>query len=272
MSLARRVEARYEELSPGERRACDAFLAHEGEIALFASTELASIAGVSPATLSRLYKRLGYADVAELREEERSLRAAGVPVADGVPADLGAFAAQEARQLKKALASVADGSLGQAAGLISGAPRVIVVGTRSSYPAALHLRSQLSQVLGTVSLAPAPGQSLGEELEELPEGSVVFLVAFRRRAAVVPRLVAALEVSGASLVVIADGSARAHARRAEVWLECPVGSPGPFDSSGAAMSLVCVLANEVAALADAAGRQRVRRVSALYESLAEIEG
>lgn len=51
-----------------------------------------------------------------------------------------------------------------------------------------------------------------------------------------------------------------------------MGSPGPFDSSGAAMSLVCVLANEVAALADAAGRQRVRRVSALYESLAEIEG
>ena len=42
------------------------------------------------------------------------------------------------------------------------ARRIVVIGMRNAYPAALHLRQQLLQARGQVLVLPQPGQSLSE--------------------------------------------------------------------------------------------------------------
>jgi DNA-binding MurR/RpiR family transcriptional regulator len=72
-------------------------------------------------------------------------------------------------------------------------------------------------------------------------------------------------------VLIADSSARRHSGQARVWLDCPLGGMGAFDSYAAPMSLINLLASEVLALRARGSRQRVEAISDLYETLGELE-
>jgi len=155
--------------------------------------------------------------------------------------------------------------------VLSGARRVLVVGWRNSHPVALHLRQQLAHARGDVRLAPLPGQVLGEELAGLAPGDVVVLVGFRRRPAGFAATLAAAADTGATVVLLADETARRHAALAAYWLECPVSSPLAFDSYAAAMSLVSVLADSVLSTLGRPARDRVAEISASYGRLAEVE-
>ena len=68
---------RYAELSPQERRAAETLLEHLDDLATYRSAELAELAGVSKATMSRLFRSLGFADFDEVRDHLRALRTAG---------------------------------------------------------------------------------------------------------------------------------------------------------------------------------------------------
>ena len=54
-----RITDRYAELSPQEQRAAQTLLEHLDELATYRSAELAELAGVSKATMSRLFRHLG---------------------------------------------------------------------------------------------------------------------------------------------------------------------------------------------------------------------
>src|SRR4029079_19449266 len=81
-----RVTDRYTDLSPQEQRAAQTLLEHLDELAMYRSAELAELAGVSKATMSRLFRHLGFADFDEVRDHLRELRSAGEPRrVDGKP-------------------------------------------------------------------------------------------------------------------------------------------------------------------------------------------
>ncbi len=63
------------------------------------------------------------------------------------------------------------------------ARRIVVVGMRNAYPAALHLRQQLLQARGQVLVLPQPGQSLSEELVDLTADDLVVMMALSPPAA-----------------------------------------------------------------------------------------
>jgi DNA-binding MurR/RpiR family transcriptional regulator len=136
---------------------------------------------------------------------------------------------------------------------------------------ALHLRQQLLQCRKGVAVAPQPGQSLGEELAGLGSADAVVLFGFRRRPAEFRKVLQAASATGAATILIGDPSARRLAADATLWLECPVDGAHAFDSYAAAMSLVSVLANGVLLVLGRAGRERVREVTGLFDSLGEIE-
>ncbi|MET0448708.1 MAG: MurR/RpiR family transcriptional regulator [Aeromicrobium sp.] len=271
LRIDERIAERYAGLSPQERRAADVLLAHLDDLAIYRAAELADLAGVSKATMSRLFRHLGFDDFGEVREHLRGLRSQGVPVTiEGAPS-LVAHLEHEIANLQSAMSRLDEDRLDSAATLVAGARRVVVLGLRNSYPVALHLRQQLSQARPGVTLAPQPGQSLSEELLGFEPADAAVVVGFRRRPDNLEELLGILQETGTPIVLLADPTARALAARATVWLECPLTTASAFDSYAAAMSVVAVLADRVLDRVGVAGEDRVTAIDASYRALREIE-
>jgi len=276
LNIGQRIDGRYGELSPQEQRAADFILDHMSDLAVYNASELARLSGVSKATVSRLFRRLGFQDSAEVREHARALRNLGAPLGGpgasaGTPSRLAAHAEAEQDNLRRLLVTLSDGRLDAAARLVRSAQNVVIVGLRNSYPLALHLRQQLVQARDQVRLAPLPGQSLGEELAGLGPRDVVVLVGFRRRVSGFGDIVAAIRSREVPLVLIADSSARKYSDQATHWLECPVDSVSAFDSYAAAMSLVNLLATGAMGAQVRESRTRIAAITSVYEDLDELE-
>ncbi|QYF75349.1 MurR/RpiR family transcriptional regulator [Cryobacterium sp. PAMC25264] len=276
MNIGQRIDGRYGELSPQEQRAADFILDHMSDLAVYNASELARLSGVSKATVSRLFRRLGFQDSAEVREHARALRSLGAPLGGpgasaGTPSRLAAHAEAEHDNLRRLLLTLEDGRLDAAARLVHSAQNVVIVGLRNSYPLALHLRQQLVQARDHVRLAPLPGQSLGEELAGLGPRDVVVLMGFRRRVAGFGDIVAAIRRRDVPLVLIADSSARKYSDQATHWLECPVDSVSAFDSYATAMSLVNLLATGAMGAQVRESRTRIAAITSVYEDLDELE-
>lgn len=268
MRIDERITLHHDALSPQERRAAATLLEHLDDLATYRAAELAQMADVSKATMSRLFRSLGFADFDEVRAHLRSLRTAGEPRrVDGAP-DLEAYVAHETEAIAHV---VALPTLTAAVALVAGARRVLVVGWRNSHPVALHLRQQLAQARADVRLAPLPGQVMGEELADLGPGDTVVAVGFRRRPSGFGAFLAEAAATGADVVLVADPTALPLAGQASVWLECPVHSGLAYDSYAAAMSLVGVLADGVLSHLGSTGRARVAAISATYDRLGEVE-
>jgi len=276
MNIGQRIDGRYGELSPQEQRAADFILDHMSDLAVYNASELARLSGVSKATVSRLFRRLGFQDSAEVRDHARALRSLGAPLGGpgasaGTPSRLAAHAEAEHDNLRRLLLTLEDGRLDAAARLVQSAQNVVIVGLRNSYPLALHLRQQLVQARDNVRLAPLPGQSLGEELAGLGPRDVVVLMGFRRRVAGFGEIVSAIRRREVPLVLMADSSARKYSDQATHWLECPVDSVSAFDSYATAMSLVNLLATGAMGAQVRESRTRIAAITSVYEDLEELE-
>jgi DNA-binding MurR/RpiR family transcriptional regulator len=265
----------YGALSPQEQRVADLIRSRPEDIALYNSSELAGLAGVSKATVSRLFRRLGFSGSQEVRESLRAQRTAGVPIdlarRQGMDERLAAQLRHDLENLGRLYQTLDARGVTEIADRIAAAPRVLVLGFRSGFPLALHLRQQLAQARDGVRVGPEPGQSVGEELEGLEAGDVVLLVGVQRRPAGFGRLVQAVAESPATGVLFGDPSARPYAAALDWTLEFPLASPSAFDSYAAAASLVSLLAGAVLAALGPAGADRVVGIRGRYAALGELE-
>lgn len=272
MRIDERIQQHYSELGPQEQKAADTLLDRLGDLAVYNAAELAQLSGVSKATMSRLFRHLGFADFNEVKEHTRNLRSSGVPLArqeadGGIPLHL----ATEQQSLNRLFDTLDDDRLRQVTQRLAEARHVLLIGFRNSFPVALHLRQQLLQCRPSVSLAPQPGQSVGEELPGLDANDVVVLIGFRRRPDGFHQVLKAATDTGATTILIGDPSARWLAAEASLWIECPVEGSAAFDSYASAMSLMSVLANGVLMARGRPGRDRVREITGVFDSLGEIE-
>lgn len=289
-TIADRITAGYGQLTPQEQRAADVVLQHLDDLAVYSSAELAEVAGVSRATFSRLYRHLGFESSNEVRQLARERRSQGVPVAaaltaspvggadahDGDPGHVrdegeSHHLADEHRNLAAVFNPERGPRLADAAAAVGLARRVLVVGWRNSYPVALHLRTQLQQAREAVRLAPAPGQSLSEELMDLGPRDLVVLVGFRRRPRGFEQVLAGCAEAQIPILLFADGSARRYAGSVRYWLECPIDRTGAFDSYATAFSMVAWLADAVLRAGGDTAADRVDQATELFETLAELE-
>lgn len=268
--LADRIEGAWQALSPQEQRVADFLRSRPDESAMYNSSELARRTGVSKATVSRLFRRLGFADSRQARDLLRVQRGAGLPVviADGGD-PIAAQVARDVHHLQRLTGDIDSAALRSASAALAAAPRVVVAGLRSGFPIAMLLRQALVQARPDVLLVPEHGQTLGEELVGLGAEDVVVVVGLRRRPAVLGSVLRALESSAARTVLIADPSLPPGGGdwRFEVGIE----STSPFDSYAAAATLVSLLAGAVLEALGETGAARVAAISAAYESLGELE-
>jgi DNA-binding MurR/RpiR family transcriptional regulator len=267
--IGQRLTAAMPTLSPQETRAAEFMRDHLADLALYNAAEVARLSGVSKATISRLYRRLGFGSADEVRDHVRTLRSSGAPIAAESPANFAAHIDRESANLHSALGSL---DLTEVAPLIAQARRVVVIGFRNSYPVALHLRQQLAQARDGVTLAPLPGQSLGEELASLDAQDVIVIVGFRRRPEQFARLVAATSTMATPVILMGDAGVQRYATQVQHLVVCPVDSVTAFDSYAAAFSVVSLIAAAVLGESLRSGRSRIADISSAYSQLDELEG
>lgn len=274
--LDTRLRECYNELSPQEQRVASFIMDHFDDLMSYNSAELARLSGVSKATVSRLFKRLGYDRFKEMRDEVRTLRQSGMPLTENRDAVQGNTLL--ARHYKQEMANLTQWvnaldavQFADVVQVLGAAQRVFILGLRNSSPVALHLRQQLMQIRGQVSLMPQPGQTLAEELVDITPQDVVVVVAFRRRPRVIRPVLEALHKQGVPTVAISEPQAAGITTLARWHFGLPLDSVSAFDSYSSAMSLVNLLANALLHSALTEGRQRIHNIASLYTELDELE-
>ncbi|KHN93184.1 MurR/RpiR family transcriptional regulator [Pectobacterium actinidiae] len=276
MQIDERLRDRYGELSPQEQRVADFIFDHFDDLISYNSAELARLSGVSKATVSRLFKRLGYPSYRDMRDELRTLRQSGMPLADNRDAVQGntllaRHYKQEMANLTQWISQIDPVQFGAVIQALMQAQRLCLVGLRNSYPVALHLRQQLLQIRQQVTLLTQPGQTLSEELVDLTAQDVVIVVAFRRRPRLIQPLLAQLQKRGVPVLLLCEPQASTLMSLATWSLYVPLDSVSAFDSYSSAMSLVNVISNALLHEMLRDGRQRIHQIVDLYGELDELE-
>ena len=274
--LDERLKAQYASLSPQEQRVADFIVDHFDDLISYNSAELAQLSGVSKATVSRLFKRLGYEKYRDMRDELRTLRQSGMPLTDYREAVQGntllaRHYKQEMANLTQWVNALDARQFAEAINALVKARRVVIIGMRNSWPLALHLRQQLLQARGQVVVLPQPGQSLSEELVDLCEEDIVVVRAFRRRPRIIRPLMQQLQQRGVPQLLICEPQAHSLFPLACWRLSAPLDSVSAFDSYASANSLINLLANALLHEILDSGRPRIHDIATLYQQLDELE-
>ncbi|VDA92898.1 HTH-type transcriptional regulator GlvR [Klebsiella pneumoniae] len=272
--LDERLKGQYASLSPQEQRVADFIFDHFDDLISYNSAELAQLSGVSKATVSRLFKRLGYDKYKDMRDELRTLRQSGMPLTDQRDAVQGntllaRHYKQEMANLTQWVNALDARQFAEALTAMVAARRIVVIGMRNAYPAALHLRQQLLQARGQVLVLPQPGQSLSEELVDLTADDLVVMMAFRRRPRIVRPLLQQLQRDG--VPVLCEPQAHSLFPLSRWQLCAPLDSVSAYDSYASVNSLINLLANAFLHETLDSGRPRIHEIATLYQQLDELE-
>lgn len=275
VSFLSRVRDSLPKLQPAERRLGEFVCDFPAELASYSASELATLAQVSNATVSRFVKRLGYENYEAARRHARVEKQSGSrlfltgSVDSASVQSVQAHVAQGIANVESTFLGISEGQINAVAQSMLGARKVWVLGFRSSNPFASYLQWQMTQVIENIVALPGAGQTLGESLVSLTEQDVVVVFGLRRRVANMDAILEQIRKSGASHLYITDEGVAPLA--GVTWhFRCQTLAPGPLFNHMAVMGVCHLLATRAIELAGSAGRARLRGIESLNDSLDEL--
>lgn len=275
-SFVRRVRNRLDELPSTERQLADFLLEFPGELASYAGNELAQLAGVSPSTVSRFIRRIGYDSYEEARRHVREEQEVGSPLFQSTPAaarqvkSVSAHFQQSQANLAATFERLSDATMLEISRAIAGAPQVLIFGSRSSHAFATYLRWQIIQVLPRVTAIPGPGETIAEYTAGLSERDCVIVFGTRRQTRQMERVLAAASRASARIVFISDLASPDYT--GATWsLQCHCRGPGALDNHVAVMAICDLLATMVIEAAGSSGRKRMGQVEQDHDALDDFD-
>lgn len=248
-SFVTRVKESLPELHPMEKQLADFILDFPGELASYTASELASLASVSNATVSRFIRRLGYQNFDEARRHVREEQQSGSALfltgrsapSCGAMLELHSQAGQE--NISRTFNRISEESINAIVDKMLSARKVWVAGFRASQSLAAYFQWQLYQLNDEARLIPANDGSLGEHVSAIKAEDLVVLFGLRRRPHIWRALLQQCIASGAAIVLITDDN-MAFDKEVTWHLPCCCdNSAGPLDNHVAAMALSHVLLN-----------------------------
>ena len=274
-SFLARVHDAMTSLHPSERRLADTILNFPGQIASYNASELARIAGVSNATVTRFVRKIGYPSFEEARQAVRGEQNAGAALfrvgREGVQLQGGVARHLEQSRLnmEQTLFGVTEQMLDDLASSMIAARRLWLIGHRAGQPFARYLGWQVLQVRSDVTVLPRDGETLAESLSGIDRPDCVVLFMLRRPPRVMQALPQLLARSGAPLALIGDLPGL-EALPAQWHLPCRTAASGPLFNHVAVMALCNLQASRPIELAGAEGRRGLSAIEDMHDSLDEL--
>ncbi|MEO0383544.1 MAG: MurR/RpiR family transcriptional regulator [Pseudomonadota bacterium] len=273
-SFLARIQAASDRLHPSERQLADAILNFPGQIASYSATELAGIAKVSNATVTRFVRKIGYASFDDARQAIRAEQISGVALFRGSGEEpsnekLANHIEQSRLNVEHSLRSLSEPDLQELISRMITAPRLWLIGFRAGQPFARYLGWQILQVKSEVTTLPRDGETLAESLAAIQEEDCVLLFALRRAPRVLKTLPDLLQDTKAHIALIGDVP-NLEAMPARWHLPCQTSAAGPLFNHVGVMALCSLLASRLIEQAGADGRIRLRAIEDLHESLDEL--
>lgn len=280
-SLMKRIHADYEGLPAGERKVADLVLDFPGELAAYSASEMAKLAQVSNATVTRLFQRLGYDSFEAARRSSRRAREWGSPLylatgsdrksAEAEEGSLLDFAEKETALLQAALGEITRGQVDEITTALAKARNLGFMGFRNSYYFAAYARWQFIQFRQKTRMIPGAGETVAERIADLGKGDVVLVVGVRRMVGILKRYIKAISNTGASVLLITDPSIREIPAFARWTITCPIENPHVFDSYAGVLAVIRLLSYETFRKTGKPGRDYMQKIEAQHEELAEFE-
>ncbi|ERP94422.1 hypothetical protein Q669_31370 [Labrenzia sp. C1B10] len=267
------MEALPRRLADGARYLLD----HPDDVVLLSMREIATRAGIAPATLVRLARTLEFADWTELRAVYAdSFRTGPARYADkavaAVQQDRGAgllaetFRAQEAC-LAFALESNTLEDITAAARTLSYAERIYVAAFMSCRGPGLTFTYLCKMLRPNVEFLGSEGSSLVADLSMLTGGDAVLSINFQPYAREIDMVAEAVGKSGASLISLSDSRATPLQPHASTCLLFSAESPSFFPSVISAVGVVEGLAAAMLTELQETATERIGRIEEqLYAS------
>ena len=280
LSLESRLRRIYGDLSAAERKLADVLLQRQSQVLGYTATELATLAGTSKSSAARFFRRVGFADFEDFRQQMRSYQAEQSPLSrmgqaqrkDSLALRFQNHLRNDAQRLEAWAAAPADTHLVAALALLTKARKVWVLGYRHSQVTALYAQALLAQVRADVQSLNGVAGREADVLACAGSKDLLLAVDFRRRSAHLPRVVAAAKSQQMKVLLITDAPLSALAMQADVALRCGALAPdGLFDSYVCSMSLMNFLAAALVDQGQRAAHARLERIEHLHQVLGDLE-
>lgn len=274
-SFLARIRNATPRLHPSELKLAEAIHRFPGQLASYTATELAQLSGVSNATVTRFVRKLGYGSFEEARQAVRAEQETGTALfrvdGEGTTRDgqVRRYLDVSHENLEQSVADLEDAELGELVSAMHEASHLWVIGFRAGQYFARYLAWQITQVRPNVLTLPRDGETLSESLASIGPDDCVILIALRRPPKQLAAVIDVVNGTGAQTALIGDlpGLAGMPAR----WtLPCSTTGAGALFDHVGVMALCGMLASAVIEESGVEGRDRLRAIEALHESLDEL--
>lgn len=259
MPLKEQIIAQYDAMSPQLQRAARYVLEHPQEVALVSMREMARLAKVQPATMTRLAKFLGLSGYDELRAQHAAaLRQGGdgfaakvrQRVEEGSETLEGDIASHMLQGLSAQLAKLSESDslkrLEATANRLRSARKVYVLGLRSCHAIAWHFHYVMT-LLGDRSVhLEGPGGTGGDALIRATSEDVMLVISIKPYATGTLELAQLAKEQGVGIVSITDSEVSPLVALSEQTIFCPTESDSFFHTLTPALAVSEVLCSLLA--------------------------
>lgn len=272
-TVAEVIRAQVDSLTKSERKIAKLLLEDYPVSGLAGIPTIAEAAGVSAPTIVRFVTKLGFKNIAEMREQlqnEISTRLASPlerlgPSEDHAPITLlGSSEAELLDAVTRSFVSVNPNELEQFLQYLCDLDREIIpIGGRISHVLAQHLSWSLQVLRPKVRVArSSPGERINLLLD-VDDRSVVVAFDYRRYSPDTIRFVEVAKAEGATVLLVTDPYLSPAAKNADVVLTSAISSSGVFDALTPSFALVEALLSLIAKRLGGPATDRVAK----YEKL-----
>jgi DNA-binding MurR/RpiR family transcriptional regulator len=210
--LLQLLETRGPTLSPSLRSLARHVLANHRSVAFSTVAELADAAGVSEASVVRFANAMGFDGYPALQKEVRRMVRADLSGTDRLRAaaeqggTLERVIAKEAENIRHLGSSLDMAALKEAAAVIRGARRLLVVGARASAPLAFHLWFALDKLGLDVARSLTADSEATDRLGRMDGRDAVVVIGFPRYLRALRAVLAAAGRRGVRRIVVTDSA------------------------------------------------------------------
>lgn len=259
-----------------ERRLAEVLLGFPGELASYSASELAKLANVSNATVSRFFRKLGYSSFEAARRHVRAEKQSGAALlllgqaTETLDHVVEAHDTQAHLNLTRTLAGISINEVDAIAQSMLQARRVWVVGFRTGHAFATYLHWQILQAIEVAILLPTAGHTLAEHIAGMEPDDVVILFDFKRRPKFLDLVMKLIVARGPQVVVISDVPRTSQQNQVAWHFQCQTVAPGPLFNHVSVLAVCHLVATRVLEMAGPSSRKRLAMIEAIHEDLDEL--